>query len=90
MITILDYGLGNVLAFQNVFKRLGIPVNVARTPGDLPDANKLILPGVGAFDKAMTLFEESGLRGSAEEMVLGRGMPCHRHLRRHADAGERQ
>jgi len=75
VITILDYGLGNVLAFQNVFKRLGIPVNVARTPGDLQDADKLILPGVGAFDQAMSLFEQSGLRGRAEEMVLGRGMP---------------
>lgn len=75
MIAILDYGLGNVMAFQNVFKRLGIPVNVARTADDLRDADKLILPGVGAFDQAMTLFEQSGLRGRAEEMALGRGVP---------------
>ncbi len=38
MITIIDYGLGNVLAFQNVFKRLDIPVNVASPPGDDLDA----------------------------------------------------
>ncbi len=75
MISILDYGLGNVLAFQNAFKRLGIPVSVARAPADLAGATKLVLPGVGAFDQAMSLFERSGLRGAAESMVRERGMP---------------
>lgn len=75
MIAILDYGLGNVLAFENVFKRLGIPVTVARTPADLAVASKLILPGVGAFDHAMTLFDRSGLRSAAEELVGNRRMP---------------
>jgi imidazole glycerol-phosphate synthase subunit HisH len=75
LITILDYGLGNVLAFENVYKRLGIPFAVARTPSDLAEATKLILPGVGAFDEAMTLFDRSGLRGAAEEMVGHRQIP---------------
>lgn len=75
MIAILDYGLGNVLAFQNVFKRLGIAVSVAKTPHSLEGATKLILPGVGAFDHAMSLFDQSGLRGAAEALVRERGVP---------------
>lgn len=75
MIAILDYGLGNVLAFQNVFKRIGIPVSVAKTPAELAGARKLILPGVGAFDHAMALFEQSGLRDAAEELVRERDVP---------------
>ena len=49
MITIIDYGLGNILAFVNVYKRLNIPVTVAKTAAELVGATKLILPGVGAF-----------------------------------------
>lgn len=75
MITIVDYGLGNVLAFQNVYKRLGIPCSVAREADDVAGATRIILPGVGAFDQAMDLFEKSGLRGPVEELVLGRGLP---------------
>ena len=75
MITIIDYGLGNMFAFQNVYKRLGMPVTIARTPDELAGATKLILPGVGAFDHAMLLFERSGLRGPVEEMVLNRRVP---------------
>lgn len=75
MIAIIDYGLGNVLAFRNVYERLNIPVTVARTPADLKGVSKLILPGVGAFDYAMTRFVASGLRGPIEEMVLGQKVP---------------
>ena len=75
MIAILDYGLGNVLAFQNIYKRLNIPAKVASKPEDLAGATKLILPGVGAFDYAMTLFNRSGLRKPAEELVLHDKLP---------------
>jgi glutamine amidotransferase len=75
MITILDYGLGNVLAFQNVYKRLNLPAKVASKPEDLDGATKLILPGVGAFDYAMTLFNRSGLREPAEKLVLEQKLP---------------
>jgi glutamine amidotransferase len=75
LIAIIDYGLGNVLAFQNVYKRLDIPAMIARSPTDLAVANRLILPGVGAFDHAMSLFEQSGMRGPVEEMVRRGGVP---------------
>ena len=75
MITIIDYGLGNILAFQNVYKRLNIEVGIARTPAELEHATKLILPGVGAFDHAMALLEQSGMRETVDEMVLHRKIP---------------
>lgn len=75
MITIIDYGLGNVLAFSNVYKRLNIPASVARSASDLKGAEKLILPGVGAFDHAMALLQQSGMRETLDEMVLARAVP---------------
>ena len=54
MITIIDYGVGNIAAFQNVYNRLNIPVNVAKNLTDLDGSDKLILPGVGSFDYAMS------------------------------------
>lgn len=75
MITIIDYGLGNVLAFVNVYKRCNIPVSVAKSADGLEGATKLILPGVGAFDHAMERLEQSGMRPALEEAVLKREVP---------------
>jgi glutamine amidotransferase len=75
MIRIVDYGLGNILAFQNMYKRLNIEVGIARSAAELRDATKLILPGVGAFDHAMELLNESGMRATLDELVLERKMP---------------
>jgi imidazole glycerol-phosphate synthase subunit HisH len=75
VIAIIDYGLGNVLAFVNVYRRLNIPVSVARTAGELTGASKLILPGVGAFDHAMQQLNRSGMRQALEQMVLRQGVP---------------
>ncbi|EGO0076050.1 imidazole glycerol phosphate synthase subunit HisH, partial [Salmonella enterica] len=62
MIKIIDYGIGNIQAFLNVYKRLGISADVARSVNDIESATHLVLPGVGAFDQAMALFNDSGLR----------------------------
>lgn len=62
MITIIDYGMGNLGSVLNMFKRIGAKAVVT---GDLPviaNAKKLLLPGVGAFDNAMSRINESGLR----------------------------
>jgi imidazole glycerol-phosphate synthase subunit HisH len=75
MISIIDYGLGNVLAFRNVYEQLNVPVSVARSPADLAKSTKLILPGVGAFDRAMERFEASGMRGPVEELVFQQNVP---------------
>lgn len=75
MIGIVDYGLGNILAFSNMFKRLNIEARVARSADELAGANKIILPGVGAFDHAMELLQASGMRGRLDELVLGEKTP---------------
>ncbi|WP_460117030.1 imidazole glycerol phosphate synthase subunit HisH [Pseudomonas sp. S2_C03] len=75
MITIIDYGLGNIQAFVNVYKRLHIPVAVARCVDDLEGAQKLILPGVGAFDHAIERLNASGMRPALTEFVQGRKVP---------------
>ena len=69
MIGIVDYGLGNVQAFLTAYKRMNIPAFAARRADQLADATKIILPGVGAFDHAMQLLNQSGLR----EPVLEHG-----------------
>ena len=70
MITIVDYGLGNIQAFANIYKRLDILVKFARTADDLADATHIILPGVGAFDWAMARLEDSGMRTALDRHVL--------------------
>ena len=62
MIHVIDYGLGNVQAFLTLYKRLGVEAMPARKPQDLVSARKLILPGVGAFDHAIELLNQSGMR----------------------------
>ena len=69
MITIVDYGLGNIRAFSNVYERLNISIKIAHTPEDLKDATRIILPGVGAFDHAMLLLNNSGMRDELERRV---------------------
>ncbi len=75
MIRIVDYGVGNIQAFMNVFKRLGVQAKRAKTPSDLKDATHLILPGVGAFDHAMKMFNCSGIRPVMEDLVVGKKIP---------------
>ena len=75
MIAIIDYGLGNVKAFANVYKKLNIPAVIAKQAEDLKNADKVILPGVGAFDYAMQRLEGSGMRQLLDEIVLRRHVP---------------
>ena len=75
MIRIVDYGLGNVQAFLTMFKRLGFEAARAKTVSDLAQASKIILPGVGAFDHAVDLLNQSGMREPLEARVLGDNVP---------------
>jgi glutamine amidotransferase len=69
MIHIVDYGLGNVQAFANMYKRLGFAATRAKSAADLEGATRIILPGVGAFDHAMELLDQSGMRPALEQLV---------------------
>lgn len=75
MIHIVDYGLGNVQAFANMYKRLGIEATRVRTAEELEGATKVILPGVGAFDKAMELLDSSGMRPVLDVLVARKKVP---------------
>lgn len=75
MICIVDYGVGNIQAFLNLFKRLGIEARRADTPEALLDATRLVLPGVGHFDHAMQRLNDSGMRPKLEDLVLGAQVP---------------
>lgn len=75
MITLVNYGLGNIQAFANIYKRLNISVQIAQTPEELAGAQKIVLPGVGAFDWAMSRLEESGMRTCLDDLVLNRKRP---------------
>jgi glutamine amidotransferase len=75
MIRIVDYGVGNIQAFMTMFKRLDLPATRACSAAELDGATRLILPGVGAFDQAMQLLNDSGMRHKLEEMVLEQKIP---------------
>jgi imidazole glycerol-phosphate synthase subunit HisH len=75
VISIFDYGIGNIHAIANIYKRLNIPVRIARTTEDLAEAERVILPGVGAFDWAMTRLNNSGMRSVLDDLVLSKRRP---------------
>jgi glutamine amidotransferase len=75
MIAIVDYGLGNIKAFANVYQQLNVPFLIASKAADLNSASRLILPGVGAFDHAILSLEKSGMRQILDELVLKKKMP---------------
>lgn len=75
MITLIDYGVGNINAFVNVYKRLDVSVKIAKTSQDLIGSEKLILPGVGHFDHAMSELNKSGMREYLDELVLDKKIP---------------
>lgn len=75
MMTIIDYGCGNIRAFLNAFTRLNIPVSVATKADHVKNASRIILPGVGSFDFVMQSFNKSGLREVVEKKVLEEKVP---------------
>jgi len=75
MIAIINYGLGNVGAFINMYKQMNIPAKIANNASDIEEATHVILPGVGAFDHAMDLLECSGMRTPLEKLVRQNDVP---------------
>ncbi len=62
MITIIDYGMGNLASVQNMFKRIGAPCEITGDLDKINKAQKILLPGVGAFDAAVQRIDATGLR----------------------------
>lgn len=61
-VTIIDYGVGNVGSVANMLKRAGVESLLSGDPDVVSTSKKLILPGVGAFDRAASILRESGLK----------------------------
>ncbi len=61
MITIIDYGLGNLVSVKNMLKKLGAEALITDKIADIEKAEKMILPGVGSFDNGMNLIKQKGL-----------------------------
>ncbi|WP_205958310.1 imidazole glycerol phosphate synthase subunit HisH [Qipengyuania sediminis] len=74
-IGIIDYGVGNLGSVRNMLRRAGHPAAIVGMREDMARCDKLILPGVGAFDRAIERLEASGLRDMLDEMVLHRRVP---------------
>lgn len=61
MITIVDYSMGNLGSILNMFKRIGVAASISSDTEEITKATKLLLPGVGAFDAAMSQINQSGI-----------------------------
>jgi len=75
MITIVDYGMGNLGSIANMFKKVGASVVVSSDLEAIQKATKLVLPGVGAFDNGMACLEERGLVPLLHRRVLEDRVP---------------
>jgi glutamine amidotransferase len=75
MIAIVDCGIGNVGSVVNMFRKIGVPALVSGDPQVVAEAEKLVLPGVGAFDHGMACLRASGLVPILEDRVRHGGTP---------------
>lgn len=69
MIGIVDYGMGNLGSVSNMLRKIGVDSKLINRADEIERFNKLILPGVGSFDKAMQRINSSGIRDSLEYAV---------------------
>jgi glutamine amidotransferase len=70
MIVIVDYGMGNLGSIVNMFKKIGTKAIISGDPEVIANAPKLLLPGVGSFDRAMERILELGLKPVLDEQAL--------------------
>lgn len=75
MITILDYGSGNLNAIKNIYERINIPFEFAVTKEQIEKADHIILPGVGAFDETLSTLQEKGFFEVMNKKVLIEKIP---------------
>ena len=75
MIAVVDYSCGNTHAFINAFKYLNVDSVVASTIDEIENADKIILPGVGHFKKAMDNFLSLDIVDALNECVMIKKKP---------------
>ena len=75
MITIVDYGMGNLGSIKNMFKYIGAESTIESDVHKIKNASKILLPGVGSFDTAMKKINESDLKEVLNEKALKEQVP---------------
>jgi len=70
VISIIDYGLGNIKAFVSAYRSLGIKYEIINSPEELKLPTHIILPGVGSFDDAMEKIEKKGFKEKLTNLVF--------------------
>ena len=75
MVTIVNYSVGNLESIRNILKKIGVESRISSDEHDLQTAEKLILPGVGAFDTCAQKLNESGLLPMLNKRVLENKVP---------------
>ncbi|MCC6287118.1 MAG: imidazole glycerol phosphate synthase subunit HisH [Chitinophagaceae bacterium] len=75
MITIIDYGIGNLTSIQNMLKKIGVESVISTQREVVAGADKLILPGVGSFDYGMQQLHQAGFVEVLNERVLSKRVP---------------
>ena len=73
-IVIIDYGLGNLRSVYNALVSLGAKAKISESPADIAKADKVILPGVGAFGDAMLGLKKRGLAEAIKKFLSGGGV----------------
>ena len=69
VIAIIDYGMGNLASVQNAFEKIGCETFVTADPDKIVAAERVVLPGVGAFAEAISLLRKQGIDRSLQEVV---------------------
>lgn len=72
---VVDYGMGNLGSVMNMFRRIGVNALRSGKPDDVAKATKLVLPGVGAFDRGMEQIRGLGLESVLYDKVVGERTP---------------
>jgi glutamine amidotransferase len=75
VIAIVNYGMGNLASINNMLKKIGAKSEITSDPARIRSAQKLILPGVGAFDTGMKRLADLGLTDVLNEQVKQQGVP---------------
>lgn len=75
MMAVVDYGVGNLGSIANMLRKAEVEHVVSADPSELARADRLVLPGVGAFDRAMEALDERGLHAVLDDLVLEREVP---------------
>lgn len=75
MISILDYGSGNINAIRNIYERLGIPCEFISSSNEIGKADRIILPGVGAFDETISTLRGKGIIDTLNQRVADGDLP---------------